>query len=174
MVVQPIGASVCGQEFTVASGKTVTCVREAHDDKIKHSSRKTNKPSVLPTVALATLEDVPETDVVTVTETTRDEHQTLVDAQVMDAHTKWVAAGKPKEFNKSPRKRYYLAPDEVDGARAMLRRAETLHGVRVRIAPAKHHACADHPEDGCPFAGKVMLYWTAVDRNPRKDKTTTV
>lgn len=109
---------------------------------------------------LETYEAVPSDEIVeAVRETTRSAEQLIVDKHVKDSHESWVAAGKPKGFNDSPRKKYFTAPDQADAVRAMLRRAASLHGVHVRIAPPKKHT-----------DGRTMIYWVAVDVKPKPPK----
>lgn len=112
----------------------------------------------VPADVLDSYEAVPSDEVVAIKADTaeRSDAQKKVDANVKDSHESWVVAGRPKAFNDAPRKRYMMDPDHVAGMTKMLRRAERLHGVRVRIAPVKTHE-----------SGKAMLYWVAVDSAPK-------
>lgn len=87
--------------------------------------------------------------------------QPTVDDHVKKSWEKWVAAGKPADFNKSPRSRYIFPPKEEDTFRAMLRAAARFHGISVKM-PTRSSA---HQ------GGKRILYWVAVDSKPRDNGT---
>lgn len=105
----------------------------------------------------AMFDDVPDDEVVQVKEVQRDAFQQKIDARVKESYDAWVAAGKPAEFNSSPRKRWMGKPEAADAVRRMLNRAGTLHNVRVRIAPNKTHE-----------SGMTMVYFVASDKLERK------
>lgn len=107
----------------------------------------------------AMFDDVPDDEVVQVKEVQRDAFQQKIDARVKESYDAWVAAGKPAEFNSSPRKRWMGKPEAADAVRRMLNRAGTLHNVRVRIAPNKTHE-----------SGMTMVYFVASDKLDRKGK----
>lgn len=133
-----------------------------------HQYRKTSTTSdvALPDLAalnLATFEDVPDDEApVPVKEMVRDEAQTTIDERVKAAHAAWIEAGKPQEFNKSPRKRIVIAPEHEAGVRKMLEKAGSYLNLRVRIAPSKTHE-----------SGNRMVYYVVTDRTKKADADAT-
>jgi hypothetical protein len=102
------------------------------------------------------MEDVPDDEgPIQVKDAARSDAQKVIDGNVKTAHDAWVAAGKPEEFNKSPRKRRVVAPDQADALRDMLKAAGRLHNLRVRIAPTK--TLTD---------GNAAVYFVVTDRLP--------
>lgn len=159
---------LCGVQFMrktpQGKEKQYACTLPAgHPATKKHGlARREPLPEVSLSV-LSTLEDVPEQEKLQVRNETgsreRSAEQRAVDEHVKSVWDEWVAAGKPSAFNDSPRKRYMFEPGQGESILSMLRRAERLHGVRVRALPVKRHE-----------SGRDMLYWSVTDVKP---KTTT-
>lgn len=98
------------------------------------------------------------------TDSGRNENQIMVDADMIDLHKKWVAAGRPP-FTRStlsqatcpvPRKRYTVNPDATEAIDTYLTRAANLYGLTVIKAPVKRS------EDG-----RAMIYWAVKDKKDR-------
>jgi hypothetical protein len=167
---------LCGHQINLSKGikpcvkpaghDTVPAIRDKHG--VGHVSRIVNRDKQVklpPKTTFAKLDLLDDDDAVAygagrgASAAVRTDEQKSVDSHVKDIHDAWVAKGKPSEFNKSPRAKYWVKPDEEEGARAMLRSAERYMSgqlkiqLSVRIAPlAKHES------------GRHMLVWTVMER----------
>jgi len=141
------------------------CILTRHGDDTDHKfrtagTRKEYAPLPEGFLAANTMEDVPEDEApVQVKEITRSADQLVIDENVKAAYAAWVEAGKPAEFNKSPRKRRLVPPEYADTVRHMLDSAGTFLGYRVRIAPNKTHE-----------SGATMIYFVVTDKTERGKK----
>lgn len=169
--VKPEGAetatATCGVVFErkTPQGKVkdYACTKDKGHEGKHGLARREALPEVSLSV-LDSLEDVPETEKLPVRAETgtreRSAEQKAVDGHVAQVHAEWIAAGKPSAFNDSPRKRYMFEPGQSENILSMLRRAERLHGIRVRALPVKRHE-----------SGKEMLYWTVTDKHERQNQS---
>ena len=170
-------APLCGHLVNTEKGSKPCVKPQGHDTEGTpafeefgkgHASRiqKRKEYAPIPKAALSSFKAVDEKEIVEYGATgaqapERDEVQQEIDGHVKDVYQEWVAAGKPENFNDSPRKRYQFNPELEESFRAALRSAGRLHGVSVRIAPSKKLQ-----------NGKVALYWTAQDVRERDTKQT--
>jgi hypothetical protein len=58
----------------------------------------------------------------------RGEQLKKLDAQAADLYKRWVAAGKPRDMDKSPKAEYTAAPEHVDDLTALLRKTADKAG----------------------------------------------
>lgn len=150
----------CGAVFGKGN-KSVCTLDKSHDGSHKRTYARKQWSPLPEGFTLAGAEDVPETEVFHVTEQKRDEYQQKFDADVKAAHDAWVAAGKPSDFNKSPRTRYLVNPGEEERYLDWLDKAATLHDVNVKVAkPLPRHT-----------SGKLMVVYVAKDRQVRAAKS---
>jgi hypothetical protein len=93
-----------------------------------------------------------------VKDSVRSEDQKHVDRDAWKAYQAWMRLPEPRptEFNKMPRFRYIVAPEDADTVRQLLTRAGTHHSINVRIAPTKRH------QDG-----NAIIYFAARARSKR-------
>ena len=113
----------------------------------------------VPLTALASHEVVPETEYIPLVSHKRSDAQKKVDSHVQAAHRAWVEAGKPALAKDSPRMRYLVPAEHVEGIRVMIRRAGTHLNLRTQIAaPVQHES------------GNVSVQYRVTDRPPAKPK----
>jgi hypothetical protein len=111
-----------------------------------------------PVTGTLLFEDVPDSEEVHgVREQERSDEQKEIDRRVELAYKEWVAAGKPKEFNKSPRKRIMFEPGNEATVAHMLDSAARYAGYNVRVVGPKTHD-----------SGAKFFYYVVKDRTTRE------
>lgn len=63
----------------------------------------------------------------------RSKEQQAADKVVAEIYDKWVAAGSPTDWNKLPKGRFDVPPDQADNVQFLVRKAATHVGCRVRF-----------------------------------------
>lgn len=138
----------CGKSFNrkVKGGavKSYRCTKpKGHDtgeNKTPHGLVQNRKEVNIPAgILTGGFETVPDTEYVALVQRERSAEQQIVDGHVQEAYAAWVEAGKPTKPQDSPRKRYLVPAEHVEGIRTMLHRAGDFHGKRVQVAPAVRH-----------------------------------
>lgn len=143
--------------------KEFTCGKPAgHTPADAHGQVTAKKPAVtLSAGVLDSFEVVPDTEFVALVTRERSADQVKVDGHVKKNHTDWIEAGRPEDWGESPRARYLLPVEEVDGVKELIRNAAKFHNVKAQInQPVKH------------VSGNMSLQFRVIDL-PGSEKTDT-
>lgn len=89
----------------------------------------------------------------------RDAQQTALDEMVKQAHAKWVAAGRPEAFRKSPGGRVTVLAEQEEAITRAIRSSGNHLGKSIRFG------ISVKSDDG----KTVTVYFRAADRKPKAE-----
>lgn len=120
---------------------TRQCILEPHGEDVPHKFRTGGKrKEYKPITGDFAFDDVPEDEVIGgVRESVLDDYEKQLKTKFEESYAAWEAAGKPAEFNSSPRKRVFFEPDNAETVRYKMDRVGRVLGKRVRVVGPKTH-----------------------------------